>query len=68
MLLQTFYYAPHRFLIAAVAAAGIIYLTFYLSISIALLETIYAGGILGTLCFAAALFPRPQQRLRASEV
>lgn len=58
------------FLIAAVAAAGIIYLTFYLSISnSAASNQFMQAGILGTLCFAAALFVQGlSKRLRASEV
>lgn len=58
------------FLIAAVAAAGIIYLTFYLSISnSAASNQFMQAGILGTLCFAAALFVQGlSRRLRASEV
>ena len=58
------------FLIAAVAAAGIIYLTFYLSISnTAASNQFMQAGILGALCFAAALFVQGvSKRLRASEV
>lgn len=57
------------FLIAAVAAAGIIYLTFYLSISNnAASNQFMQAGILGALCFAAALFVQGvSKRLRASE-
>ncbi|MDY0249853.1 MAG: ATP-binding protein [Pseudomonas sp.] len=57
------------FLIAAVAAAGIIYLTFYLSISnTAASNQFMQAGILGALCFAAALFvQRVSKRLRVSE-
>lgn len=56
-------------LIAAVAAAGIIYLTFYLSISNTAASNQYMqAGILGSLCFAAALFVQGvSRRLRASE-
>ncbi len=56
-------------LIAAVAAAGIIYLTFYLSLSNAAASNQYMqAGILGSLCFAAALFVQGlSRRLRASE-
>lgn len=56
-------------LIAAVAAAGIIYLTFYLSLSNATASNQYMqAGILGSLCFAAALFVQGlSRRLRASE-
>ena len=58
------------FLIAAVAATGIIYLTFYLSLSnTAANNQFMQAGILGTLCFAAALFVQGlSRRLRASEV
>ncbi len=57
------------FLIAAVAAAGIIYLTFYLSIADnAASNQFMQAGILGALCFAAALFVQGlSKRLRASE-
>lgn len=57
------------FLIAAVAAAGIIYLTFYLSISDNTASNQFMqAGILGALCFAAALFVQGlSKRLRASE-
>ena len=56
-------------LIAAVAAAGIIYLTFYLSLSNPAASNQYMqAGILGTLCFAAAIFVQGlSKRLRASE-
>lgn len=56
-------------LIAAVAAAGIIYLTFYLSLSNAAASNQYMqAGILGSLCFAAALFVQGiSRRARASE-
>ena len=55
--------------IAAVASAGIIYLTFYLSISNAAVSNQYMqAGILGTLCFAAAFFVQGlSRRLRVSE-
>jgi two-component system sensor histidine kinase PilS (NtrC family) len=55
--------------IAAVAAAGIIYLTFYLSLSNPAASNQYMqAGILGALCFAAALFVQGlSRRLRASE-
>lgn len=57
------------FLIAAVAAAGIIYLTFYLSLSNpAASNQFMQAGILGSLCFAAAFFVQSlSRRLRASE-
>lgn len=57
------------FLIAAVAATGIIYLTFYLSISNAAASNQFMqAGILGSLCFAAALFIQGiSRRMRASE-
>lgn len=57
-------------LIAAVAAAGIIYLTFYLSMSNpAASNQFMQAGILGGLCFGAALFVQGvSKRLRASEV
>lgn len=56
-------------LIAAVAAAGIIYLTFYLSIANPAASNQYMqAGILGSLCFAAALFVQSiSRRARASE-
>lgn len=56
-------------LIAAVAATGIIYLTFYLSISHTAASNQYMqAGILGSLCFAAAFFVQGlSRRLRASE-
>lgn len=56
-------------LIAAVAATGIIYLTFYLSLSSPAASSQYMqAGILGTLCFAAALFVQDlSRRIRASE-
>lgn len=56
-------------LIAAMAATGIIYLTFYLSLSNPAASNQYMqAGILGTLCFAAALFVQDlSRRLRDSE-
>lgn len=56
-------------LIAAIGAAGIIYLTFYLSLSFPSASNQYMqAGILGTLCFAAALFVQTvSKRLKASE-
>ncbi len=55
--------------IAAVAATGIIYLTFYLSLSNAAASNQYMhAGILGALCFAAAIFVQGiSRRARASE-
>lgn len=56
-------------LIAAVAAIGLIYLTFYLSLSRpdAVAQYVQAGA-LGALCFGAALFVQGlTQRLQASE-
>jgi two-component system sensor histidine kinase PilS (NtrC family) len=56
-------------LIAAMAAIGLIYLTFYLSLSspAAVAQYVQAGA-LGALCFAAALFVQGlTQRLRVSE-
>lgn len=56
-------------LIAAVAAIGLIYLTFYLSLTrpAAVAQYVQAGA-LGALCFAAALFVQGlTQRLQASE-
>lgn len=57
-------------LIAAVAAAGIIYLTFYLSLTNPAASNQYMqAGILGTLCFAAALLVQDlSRRIRASEI
>lgn len=56
-------------LIAAMAATGIIYLTFYLSLTHPAASNQYMhAGILGSLCFAAALFVQDiSRRLRASE-
>lgn len=56
-------------LIAAMAATGIIYLTFYLSLSNGAASNQYMqAGILGTLCFIAALIVQDlSRRLRASE-
>jgi two-component system sensor histidine kinase PilS (NtrC family) len=56
-------------LIAAVAACGLIYLTFYLSLNRPAASTQYVqAGALGTLCFAAALFVQGvTRRLQASE-
>src|SRR5699024_8624908 len=56
-------------LIAAVAAAGIIYLTFYLSLSFPAASSQYMqAGMLGALCFAAALFVQAlSRRIQASE-
>ncbi len=56
-------------LIAAVAAIGLIYLTFYLSLSHPEAASQYVQvGALGALCFAAALFVQGiSRRLRASE-
>ncbi len=56
-------------LIAAVAAAGIIYLTFYLSLSnVVSSNQSMQAGILGSLCFAAALFVQGiSRRTRLSE-
>lgn len=56
-------------LIAAVGAAGIIYLTFYLSFSNAYVSNLYMqAGISGMLCFAAAFFVQAvSKRLKASE-
>ncbi|MCQ4323850.1 PAS domain-containing sensor histidine kinase [Stutzerimonas stutzeri] len=55
--------------IAAVAAIGLIYLTFYLSISRPAASNQYVqAGALGTLCFAAALLVQGlTRRLQASE-
>ncbi|WP_439887522.1 two-component system sensor histidine kinase NtrB [Pseudomonas sp. MBLB4123] len=56
-------------LIAAVAAIGLIYLTFYLSLSRPAATAQYVQvGALGALCFAAALFVQGiTKRLHASE-
>ncbi|WP_218567583.1 sensor histidine kinase [Pseudomonas cavernae] len=56
-------------LIAAVAAIGLIYLTFYLSLSRPAAATQYVqAGALGALCFAAALFVQGlSRRLQHSE-
>ncbi|WPC04401.1 ATP-binding protein [Pseudomonas benzenivorans] len=56
-------------LIAAVAAIGLIYLTFYLSLSRPAAAAQYVQvGALGALCFAAALFVQGiTKRLHASE-
>jgi two-component system sensor histidine kinase PilS (NtrC family) len=57
------------FLIAAVAATGLIYLTFYLSLSDAGASSQYVqAAALGTLCFAAALLVQGlTRRLQLSE-
>ena len=57
------------FFIAAVAAIGLIYLTFYLSLSHPQASNQYVqAGALGTLCFAAALLVQGlTRRLQASE-
>lgn len=56
-------------LIAAIGAAGIIYLTFYLSLTTPSASNQYMqAGILGMLCFAAALFVQIlSKRLKDSE-
>lgn len=56
-------------LIAAVAAIGLIYLTFYLSLGRPEATSQYVqAGALGTLCFAAALFVQGlTRRVQASE-
>lgn len=56
-------------LIAAIAAIGMIYLTFYLSLSRPAVTAQYVQvGAFGTLCFAAALFVQGlTRRLQASE-
>jgi len=56
-------------LIAAVAAIGMIYLTFYLSLSNPAASSQYVqAGAFGTLCFAAALFVQGvTRRLQVSE-
>jgi len=56
-------------LIAAIAAIGLIYLTFYLSLSKPAAAAQYVqAGALGALCFAAALFVQAlTRRLQASE-
>ncbi|MCY1341031.1 Adaptive-response sensory-kinase SasA [compost metagenome] len=56
-------------LIAAVAAIGLIYLTFYLSLSRPAAVSHYVqAGALGALCFAAALFVQGlSRRLQVSE-
>lgn len=56
-------------LIAAIAAIGLIYLTFYLSLSTPQASAQYVqAGALGALCFAAALFVQGlTRRLQASE-
>lgn len=56
-------------LIAALAAIGLIYLTFYLSLSRPAAGSQFVqAGALGTLCFVAALFvQRLSRRLQASE-
>ena len=56
-------------LIAAIAAIGLIYLTFYLSLSRPAAAAQYVQvGALGALCFAAALFVQGiTRRLQASE-
>ncbi len=57
------------FLIAAVAATGLIYLTFYLSLDYPTASSQFVqAGALGTLCFAAALLVQGlTHRLQASE-
>lgn len=57
-------------LLASFGAAGIIYLTFYLSIKDPAASSMYMqAGLLGTLCFAAAFFVQiASKRLKASEV
>lgn len=57
------------FFIAAVAATGLIYLTFYLSISRSEASSQYVqAGALGTLCFAAAFLVQGlTRRLQVSE-
>lgn len=65
-----FLYRNLGMLLASIGAAGIIYLTFYLSIRDPGASSMYMqAGLLGALCFAAAFFVQiVSRRLKASEV
>ena len=65
-----FLYRHLGMLLASFGAAGIIYLTFYLSVSDPGASAMYMqAGLLGALCFAAAFFIQiATKRLKASEV